>query len=174
MKGLILIIITCLTLTACMHEESKKLGDGRQETREEQTVSQGEALLNMLNANNQSLVVLNNDSLSYYNGRGVSDLLQLLNEDSDRLNGAIVADKMVGKAAATLMVAAKVREVHTNLICTSALEVFRTAGIPVFFTEEVPQILNRDHSGQCPIDALLNEAESVEECVSILNVKFQN
>ena len=173
MKGLILIILTCLTLMACTHGASKKLDDENQETEVEQTVSQGEALLNMLNANNQSLLVLNNDSLSFYNGRGVSDLLQLLSEDADCLNGAIVADKMVGKAAATLMVAAKVREVHTNLICTPAIEVFQAAGIPVFFTEEVPQILNKDRSGQCPIDALLNEAESVEECVAILNKKIK-
>ena len=141
--------------------------------RAEGTVPQGEALLNILNANEQSLVVLNNDSLSYYNGHGVSDLLELLTNEPNRLKHAFVADKMVGRAAAVLMAAAGVREVHTNIISTPALKVLREAGISVSFNEEVPQILNRDRSGQCPIDALLNDADDVDECVEILKARFQ-
>lgn len=152
-----------MMLVAC-HQIHKKATE---------SVPQGEALLNILNANEQSLVVLNNDSLSYYNGRGVSDLLTLLTEEPERLNGAVVADKMVGRAAAALMAAGGVREVHTNLISTPALNVLREAGISVSFNEEVPQILNRDRSGQCPIDALLNDAENVEQCVEILKARFE-
>ena len=66
------------------------------------------------------------------------------------------------------MVAGGVSEVHTNLISTPALQLLREADIPVSFDEEVPQILNRDRSGQCPIDSRLNEAETVNECVTIL------
>lgn len=160
MKAKILILLAALAFVACGKAPKPS--------------EQGKALLNILNANNQSLVVLNNDSMSYYNGRGVSDLLMLVTEEPERLQGAIVADKMIGKAAAVLMTAGGVSEVYTNLICTPAKEVFRKAEIPVFYTEEVPQILNRDRSGQCPIDALLNDAESVEECVRILQNRFQN
>ena len=173
-KTRLLTLLAATALVACMRTGNQKSKTNRQETRVEQTVSQGDALLNILNANQQSLVVLNNDSLSYYNGRGVSDLLALLTEAPDRLKDAVVADKMVGRAAAVLMAAAGVREVHTNIISTPALQVLREAGIPVFFDEEVPQILNRDRTGQCPIDALLNEADNVEECVAILKARFQN
>lgn len=130
---------------------------------------QGAALLNILNAEHASLVVLNNDSLSIHTERGVKDLVQLLRDEPERLHGAQVADKIIGRAAASLMVAGGVSEVHTNLISTPALQLLRNAGIPVSFDEEVPQILNRDKSGQCPIDSRLNEAESIEECVEILN-----
>ena len=129
---------------------------------------QGAALLNILNAEHASLVVLNHDSLSIYTDRGVQDLLQLLLEEPERLRGAQVADKIIGRAAASLMVAGGVSEVHTNLISTPALQLLREADIPVSFDEEVPQILNRDRSGQCPIDSRLNEAETVNECVAIL------
>ncbi len=134
--------------------------------------TQGEALLQILNAEQQSLLVLKNDSLARYNSRGVQDLMQLLSDEPDRLQGAIVADKVIGKAAASLMVAGGVSEVYTNVICTPAMEVFKSAGVTVHATEEVPQILNQDRSGQCPIDALLNEAESVEECVKILQERL--
>ena len=129
---------------------------------------QGAALLNILNAEQASLVVLNHDSLSIHTDRGVQDLLQLLFEEPERLRGAQVADKIIGRAAASLMVAGGVSEVHTNLISTPALQLLREADIPVSFDEEVPQILNRDRSGQCPIDSRLNEAETVDECITIL------
>ncbi|MBQ7530782.1 MAG: DUF1893 domain-containing protein [Paludibacteraceae bacterium] len=176
MKRLILLLLACGALAACTQTAKQKQQSeqsAQTEVRAEGAVPQGEALLNILNANKQSLAVLNNDSLSYYNGRGVSDLLTLLTDEPDRLKGAIVADKMVGRAAAVLMAAAGVREVHTNIISTPALKVLREAGISVSFNEEVPQILNRDQSGQCPIDASLNEAESVDECVAILKTRFQ-
>ena len=133
---------------------------------------QGWALLDILNANSHSLVVLRDDEMQTYNDRGVQDLVLLVTNEPERLNDAIVADKMVGKAAASLMVAGGVREVYTNLICRSALEVFRKAGIAVHAKQVVEQILNRDRSGQCPIDALLNETDDVEQCVEILQGRF--
>lgn len=128
----------------------------------------GEALLQIVNADHLSLAVYNHDSLSTYQSRGVQDLLLLVSEEPDRLQGAIVADKMVGKAAAALMISAGVAEIYTNLICTPAKELLHDAGVAVHAAEEVPQILNRDRSGQCPIDSRLNDAMSVEECVEIL------
>lgn len=133
---------------------------------------QAEAIWRILNADHLSLVVLNDDSLSRYNGRGVSDLVELVRNEPARLKGAIVADKMVGKAAAALMIAGGVQAVFTNLISTPARELLEKAGVTVTASEEVPQILNRDRSGQCPIDASLNEAESIEECVQILEERF--
>lgn len=133
---------------------------------------QAEAIWRILNADNLSLVVLNHDSLSRYNGRGVSDLVELVRNEPERLNGAIVADKMVGRAAAALMVRGGVKAVFTNLISTPARAMLDKAGVMVMATEEVPQILNRDRSGQCPIDASLNEAETIEECVQILEILF--
>jgi hypothetical protein len=157
MKTAVCLLSLCLTaLVSCGHSGSRH-------------DEQGKALLNILNADHASLVVLNDDSLSIHTDRGVQDLLRLLREEPERLQGAQVADKIVGRAAASLMVAGGVREVYTNLISTPALQLLRDAGIPVSFDEEVPQILNRDRSGQCPIDSRLNGAESVEECVEILN-----
>ena len=172
MKILILILLACLALTACTQTAKKDKQNGQTEMC--CTVSQGEALLNILNANGQSLIVLNNDSLSYHNARGVQDLIQLTSDEPERLKGASVADKVVGRAAAALMIAAGVSEVHTNLISTPALQMLQEAGVRVYATEEVPQILNRDRSDQCPIEATLNDADNVEECVAILKARFQN
>ena len=96
------------------------------------------------------------------------DLLQLLSEQPERLKGAVAADKIIGKSAAALMIAGGVKEVHTNIICTPARELFEANGVLVFAEEEVPMILNRDKSSMCPMDTQIAEVESIEECVAIL------
>ena len=134
---------------------------------------EGFQMLDMLNEQGLSLLVFNNGELTTHANRGVQDLLQLISEQPERLNGAVVADKIIGKAAAAIMATGGVREVHTNIICTPAKQLFEQQGILVFATEEVPMILNRDRSGQCPIDALLIDAENTDECVEILKARFQ-
>lgn len=128
----------------------------------------GKQMLDMLNQQGLSLLVYNDTTLTTHTDRGVRDLLNLLAEQPERLNGAIVADKLIGKAAAAIMAAGGVVEVHTNLICTAGRELLEKEGIKVFAREEVPQILNRDRSGQCPFDAQLNDIESIDECVKVL------
>ena len=133
---------------------------------------EGFQMLDMLNEQGLSLLVFNHDSLTTHANRGVQDLLQLISEQPERLNGAVVADKIIGKAAAAIMATGGVREVHTNIICTAARELFEKEGILVFATEEVPMILNRDRSSMCPIDTQIADIESIEECVAILQARL--
>ena len=133
--------------------------------------TQGDALLNIVNADHLSLAVYNHDSLSTYHQRGVNDLLELLENEPQRLQGAIVADKIVGKASASLMTVAGIQEVYTNIITTQAREILESAGITVSAKEEVPMILNRDRSGQCPMDQSLNGIDDPKECAAMLMQK---
>lgn len=147
-------------------EHAAKIGLG---TRTYRIVSiDGEQMLDQLNANSLSLLVRNHGLTTQHENHGVQDLLTLIQNDPKRLKGAVVADKIIGKAAAALMIAGGVKEVHTNIICTPARELFEQAGVVVVAREEVPMILNRDQTGQCPIDSRLNEAATVEDCVAIL------
>ena len=147
-------------------EHAEKIGLGN---REYTIVNiDGEQMLGMLNENGLSLLVRNRGITSQHQNRGVQDLLSLIKNEPDRLRGAVVADKMIGKAAAALMIAGGVKAVYTNLICTPARELLEQAGVELHATEEVPQILNRDRTGQCPIDSRLNDATTVEQCVEIL------
>lgn len=128
----------------------------------------GESLLADLNRDSLSLFVCHEGEITKYGGRGVSDLLNLINDESGLLKGSTVADKMVGKAAAALMIAGGVKEVHTNLICTPARQMFEDNDVIINAKEEVPMIMNRTRTGQCPIDSKLNDAITVEQCVEIL------
>ena len=135
---------------------------------------EGFQMLDMLNEQGLSLLVFNHDSLTTHANRGVQDLLQLISEQPERLQGAVVADKIIGKAAAAIMATGGVREVHTNIICTPAKKLFEQQGILVFATEEVPMILNRDRSSMCPIDTQIADIESIEECVAVLQARLSH
>lgn len=133
---------------------------------------EGFQMLDMLNKQGLSLLVFNHGELTTHANRGVQDLLQLISEQPERLQGAVVADKIIGKAAAAIMATGGVREVHTNIICTPAKKLFEQQGILIFATEEVPMILNRDRSSMCPIDTQIADIESIEECVTVLQVRL--
>ncbi len=147
-------------------EHAAKIGFG---SREYQLVSiDGEDMLAKLNEQHISLIVRNAGLTTEYHRHGVDDLLQLLDNEPQRLQGAVVADKMIGKAAAALMVVGGVKQVYTNLISTPARRMLEKAGVQVSAAEEVEMILNRDRTGQCPMDRSLNDTDDPAECVAIL------
>ena len=66
--------------------------------------------IDLLFAERCSCVVRNGDTIRIFRERGVRDLWRLLHEEPELLDGAFVADKVVGKGAAALMAAGRVRE----------------------------------------------------------------
>ena len=73
--------------------------------------------------------VIRKEEIRTFTQRGVADLYDLLNQHPAFLHGAQVADKVVGKAAAALMVLGGVREVYTDIISEPALAVLHKANI---------------------------------------------
>lgn len=102
--------------------------------------------------------------------RGVKPLLHLLENEKDFLKGASVADKVIGKAAALLMVLGGVKEVHTGVISEPAVEVFEKHNITFFFDKKVERIINRKGDGLCPMETLcMNIEEPAEAFEKIKN-----
>ena len=145
-------------------EQAAKIGFG---SREYRLVSiDGEDMLAKLNDQQISLIVRNAGQTTEYHQHGVKDLLSLLKNEPQRLQGAVVADKTIGKAAAALMVVGGVKQAYTNTISKPAREMLEKAGIQVSFQQEIEKILNRDQTDQCPLDKSLNGIDAPEECVA--------
>ena len=81
-------------------------------------------LIDRLHAERCSCVIRNGEQTRTFNERGVKDLYRLLTEEPELLRGAFVADKVVGKGAAALMILGSVEEVYTDVASTAALELF--------------------------------------------------
>ena len=95
--------------------------------------------------------------------RGVAPLMKLLKEDKSQLIDSIVVDKVIGKAAALLMVFAGVKEVFTPTISSPAVEVFKNHDIKITFDSEVDRIINRKGDGLCPMETLCLDIDNPEE-----------
>lgn len=112
-----------------------------------------------------SCVVCNGGQLRIFRERGVRDLYRLLREEPELLRGAFVADKVVGKAAAALMILGGVEALYAHVISTPALELFRRAGTEAACGEEVPHIINRSQTGWCPLESRCFDAPTPEACL---------
>ena len=91
-----------------------------------------EDIIRLLHEGKHSLVVSNGE-VRTFDRRGVADLYALLREDSDFLKGASVADKVVGKAAAALMILGEVGELHADVVSRPALDLFADSGVRVSY-----------------------------------------
>lgn len=119
-----------------------------------------EELIRLLNEGGYSCVVRRGDETRTFSRRGVADLYDLYHTDRDFLQGAWLADKVIGKGAAALMVLGGVARVWTRVISTPALTLLRNGGVEVAFAEEVPCIINRTRTGRCPLETLCDVSDS--------------
>ncbi len=85
-------------------------------------------------------------------GRGVKPLLQLLNTQPDALAGALLVDKIIGKAAAMLAALGGVQAVYALTASQAALAWLDSRSIPNRALETVPMIINRTGDGLCPLE----------------------
>lgn len=98
-----------------------------------------------------------------FHRQGVIDLFTLLTEEPQVLNGAQIADRVIGRGAALLMVKGGVQEVFAYVISESALDVFRQAGIPVTYATLQPNIINRTGTDICPVEKLTASTTDPDE-----------
>lgn len=124
-------------------------------------------LIRILQDGNHSLVVAG-DGIRTFDGRGISDLYDLLTEHPGWLRGASVADKVVGKGAAALLILGGVRELFAGVVSTSALGLLKDSGIPVRFSQEVAHIVNRKGNGVCPVETLCKECTTAAQCLPLI------
>jgi hypothetical protein len=111
------------------------------------------------------LVVLENDGLSLLVVRqgtelyrsfhdGVRPLLELTAWFPGGLDGATIADRVVGGCAARIFEFLHVARVVGLTGSTSAERILHAAAIPYSFRTTVPAIRNRDDTGLCPFEQL--------------------
>ena len=89
-----------------------------------------------------------------FHNPGVKDLFILVNTRPQVLEGAYVADRVIGRGAALLLVMGHVSQVFAQLISEQAVKVLRASEINVEYESIVPNIINRDGTDICPVEKL--------------------
>lgn len=128
-----------------------------------------EELIRILTEGNYSLVLEKDSQWHTFTQQGVADLHALYHAPEHLLDGATLADKVVGKGAAALMVAGGVRRVHALTISEPALELLRDNAVEVTYGLLVPHIINRKGDGICPVEKLCSDCRTAEECLPLID-----
>jgi len=125
-------------------------------------------LIDLLHAEACSCVIANGGTTRIFRERGVKDLYRLLCEEPRFLAGAFVADKVVGKGAAALMILGGVSELYADVISRPALDLLAASPVRTGCGAEVPCILNRTHTGQCPVETLCRDCATAAEALPLI------
>ena len=136
-------------------------------------VSTMQELTDLLHTLQCSCIIKNGSNIRTFTERGIADLYRLLCEEPAFLKGAMVADKVVGKAAAAIMVAGAVGEIHADVISRAAYDLLSQEGTPFGYTRLVPYIVRHDGQGMCPMEELTLDAPTPLEAVARITKKQQ-
>jgi len=146
------------------HREVKPMGD-------EDILAEARRLFE---ANRAAVVVVKDGVIcASGNGRGLSPLLQLCDRGPEDVKDAWVVDKVIGKAAAAVCVTFGAKRVHAVLMCEPAQELLKEHGIAFSADQVVPQILNRDKSGLCPLEMSVKDHTKVPAMMKALRAKIK-
>lgn len=124
-------------------------------------------LMQLLKEGNHSLVVANG-YIRTFNKRGILDLYNILKEEPEFLQDAEIADKIVGKGAAAIMIVGGAKSLSTYVISTPALELLRKSSVKTEYIMEVDNIINRDGDGICPVEQLCMDCVTAKECLPLI------
>ena len=101
-----------------------------------------------------SCVVIRDDEIIHSaDGRGVAPLLALYNQHRDKLKGSCVVDRIVGKAAAMILVLGEVKAVYGDVMSEAAREYLTARGMPFRCGSYVDVISAQTGTGICPIES---------------------
>lgn len=125
-------------------------------------------LVELLHEGHYSCVVGKDGKIRTYTRRGVIDLFELYQSDPEFMEGAEVADKVIGKGAAAVLALGKVSEVWADVLSESARRLLDGAGVKVECGKVVPFIVNRTGTGRCPLETACDVSEEPEELYPVI------
>lgn len=113
--------------------------------------------------NDLKLVVMKNGiPLATSTDRGIKPIYDVYTKELHHLEGAYIADRVTGKAAAMLLTKAGIKGIYTDLISDAAIEILEQYPILVEYKKRVPYILNREGDGMCPIEKISRSVDDVD------------
>jgi len=126
--------------------------------------------LKLINSGKISCVVIQNGTVVHKaDGRGVSPLLKAYATQPEILENAFVVDKIIGKAAAMILVLGRAKRVYGMITSVSGREYLERHGIVSEFGRCVDVISNRERNGICPIEKSVMDIDDPREGLKVMS-----
>lgn len=128
----------------------------------------------LIQAGEVECVLIKDDTIcAQESGRGVGPLLRMYDERKEVMIGATLVDKVIGCAAASIAICAKVKHVHGLLMSEEAIVFLDKNGITSSYTEVVHQILSRKKNGLCPLEQSVEGIADPEAALAALRERIK-
>lgn len=113
---------------------------------------------------NASLVVLyaNGESKEYYKNR-INDIKEILQKDKTALKGAIIADKVIGKVAGSILTVAGVKEIYADVISKYAIPILEENSIKYEYKNLTEYVQNNAKTGMCPMENKYKDEKDIRK-----------
>lgn len=119
-----------------------------------------------------SCVIADRDRVMTSRTRGIAPLLERA-ERSERLEGAFVADRIIGKAAAMLLVVMRVASVYGQIMSREAEALLSANGIEVEYGALTDHIINRSGDGLCPMEQAVRDLTDCAAAPAVLRRRIE-
>lgn len=122
-------------------------------------------LIQRLHDQHCSCVILQGNQVRSFHNRGIADLYQLYRHERNFMSGAAIADKVIGKGAAALLILGGFKLVYADVISLSAYSLLQDANIETHYGKIVDYIENRSKTGWCPVESRCLNETTPEGCL---------
>ena len=126
-----------------------------------------------LNKENYTLIADKNGEYYTSYARGISPIIGPMKDDQSFFKGAIVVDKVIGKATAMLLILSGVEFIYAYVLSQKAMEILEQYHVPFEYRKLVDYIENRDQTGMCPMEATVYDINDLNEAFEALILKQQ-
>lgn len=114
------------------------------------------------------VLIRNGEIIRQADGRGVAPLLQIYEENPALYRDALVVDRLIGKAAAMILVKGGVQAAYAETLSKAGEEYLQKNGVTVKGERTIELISNQDNTGICPLERSVLHTEDPEEGYAIL------
>lgn len=127
-------------------------------------------LLDELKTNNYAIIASNGYS-SF--DTGIKPVISKINENKEYFKGLIVADKIIGKASAMLLILSGVKEIYCLVLSKAGKDILEKYNIPYHYETLTDYIVNRTGDGMCPMEKTVKDIDDLNDAYIALNNKME-
>ena len=131
--------------------------------------------LDVLEKSGNSLMIYKDGVLLFESDLGgIRPHLKAINEHGGGLEGTLMVDKILGRAAAFLVVYSKAAEAITNIVSTPGKQVLEANHLKFSYREEVAHIKMKDGVIFCPFDGMVQGISDPVEAYAAIVEKMES
>ena len=131
--------------------------------------------LDILEETGNSLMIYKYGELIFESSlKGIRPHLKAINELGETLEDTLVVDKILGRAAAFLVIYIKAAEAITAVLSTPGKRVLEKYGVKFSYREEVPHIKMENGVIYCPFERMVQGIEDPDEAYKAIIEKMNS